>query len=80
MSPDEVKAIRHRAGLSARGLAQVLGLQSSDGRHIRMLEAGDRQVTGPVQRILEMLDRGELPARYMPPPVVRGRPKKGSGE
>jgi len=71
MTPDEFKAIRKRAGLTARGLADILGLQSGDGRHIRFIESGERQASGPVIRLMEMLDRGELPARYLPAPKIR---------
>jgi DNA-binding transcriptional regulator YiaG len=74
LSPAQIKAIRKRAGLSARELAEVLGLAGNDGRHIRFLESGERTASGPLIRLLEMLDRGELPRRFMPVPRRRGRP------
>ena len=62
MTPATIKAIRNRAGLSANQLASLLRI--SDGRTIRRWESGDVPVTGPASIILEMLDAGELPARF----------------
>lgn len=76
LSPDEIKAIRLRAGMSASVLAETLGLVGTDGRHIRMIESGERSASGPIVRLLEMLDRGELPERYLAAPRKRGRPAK----
>lgn len=76
MSPEEIKAIRQRAGLSSGALAETLGLVSTNGRHIRMLERGERSPSGPIVRLLEMLDRGELPSRYIAKSKKRGRPAK----
>lgn len=58
MTPNEVKAIRERAGLTQAGLSQLLRI--SDGRSIRRWEDGSRAVSGPVSLLLEMLDRGEF--------------------
>lgn len=78
MMPEEIKAIRLRAGLSARGLAETLGLSGTDGRYVRMMETGERSASGPIVRMLEMLDRGELPERYIVRPRKRGpKPKDG---
>ena len=63
MTPAEVQSIRKRAGLSQTGLATLLGI--SDIRTIRRWETGDCKVSGPATIVLEMLDAGELPARYM---------------
>lgn len=53
MTPAEFKAIRNKAGLSANKLAKLLRL--SDGRVIRMYEAGDRPISGPIAKIMEGL-------------------------
>ncbi len=75
MTPDQIKAIRERYQLSAAGLSQAMGL-GADGRHIRYLESGQREPNGPMVRILEMMEAGEYPARYIPAPARRGRPPK----
>lgn len=76
LSPEQIRAIRTRAGMSCSALAETLGLAGTDGRHIRMLESGERSASGPLVRLLEMLDRGELPSRYIATPKKRGRPAK----
>ena len=63
MKPTEVQSIRKQAGLSQTGLAALLGI--SDIRTIRRWETGDCRVSGPASIVLEMLDAGELPARYI---------------
>jgi DNA-binding transcriptional regulator YiaG len=63
MTPSEIKSIRQRAGLSQSGLARVLRVE--DGRSVRRWEAGDRAISGAAAIILEMLDKGELPQRYL---------------
>ncbi len=63
MKPTEVQSIRKQAGLSQTGLAALLGI--SDIRTIRRWETGDCKVSGPATIVLEMLDAGELPARYI---------------
>ena len=60
MTPATFKAIRQRAGLTQSGLAALLRI--ADGRAIRRWEAGERQVSGPVTILMEMLDDGRLPA------------------
>lgn len=62
MTPDNIKAIRKRAGLSQTGLARLLRI--SDIRTIRRWEKGEINITGPASIIVEMLDRGELPDRF----------------
>lgn len=62
MSPNKVKTIRQRVGLTQSGLAALLRI--SDLRTIRRWETGDIPVSGPASIILEMLDAGELPERY----------------
>lgn len=58
-----IKAIRKRAGLSQSGLAALLRI--SDQRTVRRWETGDIPVSGPASIILEMLDAGELPERFI---------------
>lgn len=52
------KAIRLRAGLTQAQLAVRLRIE--DLRTIRRYETGERQISGPVSILMEMLDRGEL--------------------
>lgn len=62
MTPANLKAIRHRAGLSQRAMAKLLRI--ADQRTIRHWECGTRAISGPGSILLEMLDAGELPGRY----------------
>lgn len=63
MEPAELRAIRTTAGLSLDGLAKLLRI--GDLSTIHRWEKGDRKVSGPASIVLEMLDAGELPARYI---------------
>lgn len=63
MTPATVKAIRERAGLTQSGLARILRI--SDIRTVRRWETGDIPISGPASVILELLDAGELPNRYL---------------
>ena len=63
MTPTTIKAIRNRAGLTQSGLARVLRI--SDIRTIRRWETGDVPITGPASVIMEMLEAGELPERFL---------------
>ena len=63
MTPATIKAIRNRAGLTQSGLARVLRI--SDIRTIRRWETGDVPITGPASVIMEMLEAGELPERFV---------------
>jgi DNA-binding transcriptional regulator YiaG len=63
MNGNEVKAIRERAGLSQARLATALRIE--DVRSVRRWELGERAVSGPASILLEMLDAGELPERYL---------------
>lgn len=65
MKPATIKAIRNRAGLTLTGLAAVLRI--SDERTVRRWEHGDVPISGPASIIMEMLDNGELPERYIEP-------------
>lgn len=63
MTHTEVQSIRKRAGLTQSGLAALLRI--TDQRTVRRWETGDIPVSGPASIILEMLDAGELPERYL---------------
>ena len=76
MTPDKIKALRDARGWSARQLAEVLALGKGGDRKVRYAETGVRPLAGAEVRLLEMLERGELPARYLPAPVRKGRPPK----
>lgn len=79
MTPDEIKALRARLGLTARAMGEILQVETDPSRYIRYLETGERPVRGPIRILLEMLDRGELPKRYIKavkPKKPRGRPPK----
>jgi DNA-binding transcriptional regulator YiaG len=59
VTPAEFKSIRQRAGLTQSGLAALLRLK--DSRSIRMMESGDRAISGPIGLLMELLDSGRLP-------------------
>ena len=63
MEACELHRIRTKAGLSLDGLAKVLRL--SDRSTVHRWEKGSRPISGPTSILLEMLDRGELPKRYL---------------
>jgi len=66
MTPAAVKATRKRAGLTLDGLAQLLRIK--DKRTLQRWESGDVPVSGPASIVLELLDVGELPERYLTTP------------
>ena len=57
MTPAEFRSIRKKLGLSARKMAELLGLKS--GRTIRRYEAGDIPISGPVEKLIRILAPGE---------------------
>lgn len=63
MTPEAAKAIRKRARLTQGQVARIMRI--SDRRSIQRWEDGDRAVSGPASMLYEMLDAGELPARYL---------------
>lgn len=62
MTPRRIKEIRTAAGLSQAQLARLLGV---DTRSARRWELGEREIGGPAAMILEMIEAGDLPARYL---------------
>lgn len=79
MTPDRIKALREARGWSVRQLAEVLALGKGNERKVRYAEMGVRPLSGAEVRLLEMLERGELPKRYLPAPARVGRPPKEKG-
>jgi len=63
MTPAKFRSIREGAGLSLAGLAALLRM--SDKKTIHRYETGERAISGPVQILMEMLEAGELPRRYL---------------
>ena len=78
MSPDDIKSLREKHGLTARALGEILQIETDPSRFIRYLETGERPIRGPVRILLEMFQRDELPSRYLrvEPVKRRGRPPK----
>lgn len=58
MTPDELKATINKLGLSQVQFARVIRM---DDRSVRRLIAGDRAISGPVQRLVEALLDGWRP-------------------
>ncbi|WP_420383654.1 helix-turn-helix domain-containing protein [Novosphingobium sp.] len=63
MSPKEFRAIRTKAGLSLDALARVLRV--ADKASVHRWEKGQRAISGPVAILMEQLEAGELPSRYL---------------
>ena len=53
MKPSEFKDARISLGLSQSKMASALGLKTS--RAIRQFESGEREVSGPVAKLVDML-------------------------
>jgi hypothetical protein len=67
VTPTELKSILDRAGLSYRDASRLLRLaDETDARTVRRWAKGERPVSGPASIVLELLDTGELPVRYLP--------------
>ena len=65
MTPNQIKQIRAKAGLTQAGLARVIGLSGDNAKDtVRSWEDGRRNPSGVVIRVLEMIDSGEWPERY----------------
>lgn len=63
MEPSQIKSIRQNAGLSIRGLMAVLRIR--DRKTPMRWESGEVPITGPASIIMELIESGELPARYL---------------
>ena len=53
MTPVQFKDARKALGLSQNAMAEAPGLKTS--RAIRQFESGDREVSGPVAKLVDML-------------------------
>lgn len=62
MTPEQLKQARHALGLSAEGMAKLVGVES--GRTVRRWEAGSRSIPGPVQVIVAALMESPAVRRY----------------
>ncbi len=56
MNPETFKSIRKRLGLTQSGMAR--GLRMSDNRTVRRWEKGEREISGPVSMLMELMDAG----------------------
>ena len=65
MTAERFKAIRQAAGLTNEQTVQLLRMRALDT--VRKYSTGEAVVPGPQALIMELLEAGELPARYMPP-------------
>lgn len=63
MTPEEFRAIRAKAGLSLDGLARVLRI--ADKASVHRWEKGLRSISGPVTILMEQIEAGDLPDRYL---------------
>jgi DNA-binding transcriptional regulator YiaG len=54
MTPTQIKQARSQLGLTQRGLETALNLKGHDGRTVRMWEAGDREISGPCSKLIEI--------------------------
>jgi DNA-binding transcriptional regulator YiaG len=65
LTPAELKSLRHGLGLSTQALAGVLRLKSE--RTIRKWEAGDTEIPGPAEIVLELIrDSAAVRKRLVP--------------
>lgn len=56
MTPASFKSIRERCNLTQQQLAAWLNLTDNGDRHIRGIESGERQPSGPVVVLMHILD------------------------
>ena len=60
MTGSEMKAIREAAGLSVNQLGEFLYMAERGVVSLREMERGKRDITGPVQRVLEIIADGRV--------------------
>ena len=58
-----LRAFRKSQGYSINQLARILRIEAASTVH--RWERGDRAVSGPASILLEMMQAGELPERYL---------------
>lgn len=64
MTPTDLKQARQALGLTVEGFARAVGV--SDGRTVRRWEAGDRDIPGPVIKLLGIWSDPRCPAWAAP--------------
>jgi transcriptional regulator with XRE-family HTH domain len=67
MIPADFNRIRQAKGLSIAQMARILRI--ADRSTVHRWATGERNISGPASILLEMLERGELPARYLGEPI-----------
>jgi DNA-binding transcriptional regulator YiaG len=68
MTPDEIRAIRKRFGLTAQDFGILIGFKDGGaGRTVRRLEAGDIEVSGTLEKLLGYMLRD--------PKIPKARPR-----
>lgn len=55
MTPEQFKEARNKMGVSQDKMAALLGLNS--GRAVRAYELGERKISGPVMKLMEIFSR-----------------------
>lgn len=58
MTPETFRSIRLRAGMTQSQTASFLDLEANGGRYIRAIEKGERNASGPVAKLMRLLDDG----------------------
>ena len=61
MTPKEFRTIRTALKLSTREVGEALGLRGDPGRTVRRYEAGDIEISGPVQTAMLAMRYGFRP-------------------
>ena len=61
MTPKEFRTIRTALKLSTREIGEALGLRGDPGRTVRRYEAGDIEISGPVQTAMLAIKDGFRP-------------------
>jgi DNA-binding transcriptional regulator YiaG len=64
MTPKQFRDIRSKLGLSANQMGTALGLKGDPGRTVRRYEAGDIEISGPVQTAMLAIQSGFRPPWY----------------
>lgn len=60
MTPEDFKEARRKLGLSASQMGRAIGLRGDPGRTVRRYEAGDIEISGPVQVAIRYILRHGL--------------------
>jgi len=68
MTPEQFQQIRQRADLSRAQLAKLLRIK--EVKTIYRYEHGEREISGPVSLLMEMIDAGVISANHARPVQV----------